>query len=238
VARLAVLAFVLALAGCAGPAVKPPAEALITRTGDVVTYRGPIGANSYAALMTVVGSAPVRTLQIRSGGGEVGNAIDIARWVHRNGVAVVVDGACFSSCSNYIFPVGREKHIVAGGIVGWHGTIEHLLYKQKTAATPDPNLDAIAAMAARERAFYAEVGLNGYLSWFGKIAPYNTPNLYFLSEQDMAWFGLSKLHVRADYLATDLKILNAADKDTIRLLTIDRSVTNPADPNWISFPPP
>ncbi len=174
-------------------------------------------------------------MRIQSGGGEVTGAIQIARWIHGRGMNVVVDGTCFSSCSNYIFPAGREKHIVAGGIVGWHGTIEHLVYMQKKGLhAPDGNIATYEAIAAKERAYYADVGVIGFISWFGKIAPYNTPNLYFLSADDMAYFGLTGLHVRSDYLASDLGPFNAEEKDTIRLLTVDRSVTNPSDPNWVS----
>lgn len=200
--------------------------------GDTLTFRGAITTRSYAALMALAGSHPVRTLRIQSGGGEVGNAQDIARWVHRNGIDVVVDGTCFSSCSNYIFQAGREKHIVAGGIVGWHGSVEHLRYLQQNGL--QDFAVSLEAAAARERAFYVETGINGYISWFGKIAPYLTPNLYFLSREDMEYFGLRGLHVRDDYLASDLSEFNAGDNETIRLITVDRSVTNASDPNWIA----
>lgn len=227
------------LAGCATPPAPlppaPPDEPAISLAGDELTFRGNISVKSFAALQAVTGSRPVRTLRIRSGGGDVANAIQIARWVHRNGLDVVVDGVCFSSCSNYIFPAGKEKHIVAGGIVAWHGTIEHLAYLQKNGLrAPDPYLPIYEKMAELERALYAEIGHNGFISWFGKIAPYNTPNLYFLSKQDMQYFGLSGLHVRDDYLDSDLAPFNATENATIRLLTVDRCATNPDNPNWIS----
>jgi hypothetical protein len=234
VLRPACVAALLALAGCASapPAPQEPQEPRMALAGDTLTFRGNITTRSYAALMALAGSAPVRTLRIQSGGGEVGNAMAIARWVHRNGIDVVVDGSCFSSCSNYIFQAGREKHIVAGGIVGWHGTVEHLRYLQKNGLQDFPA--GLEAAAARERAFYREAGINGYISWFGKIAPYLAPNLYFLSREDMEYFGLRGLHVRADYPDSDLSGFNADEQDTIRLITVDRSVTNPSDPNWIA----
>ncbi len=226
-------------AGCATPpappTAAPPDEPVISLVGDELTFRGNITVNSAAALQAVAGSRPVRTLRIRSGGGDVDNAIAIARWMHRNGLDVVVDGVCFSSCSNYIFPAGKEKHIVAGGIVAWHGTVEHLHYLHTSGLRPpNPYLPMVEKTAQNERAFYAEIGHNGFISWFGKIAPYNAPNLYFLSKEDMQYFGLTGLHVRPDYLQSDLAPFNAIDKYTLGLLTIDRSVTNPAHPKWVS----
>jgi hypothetical protein len=234
VRRLACATALLALSACATRA--PPKVVVIRLDGDVLTYRGAIAPKSYAALQAEVGARPVRTLKISSGGGAVDEGIAIARWVHRNGIDVIVDGGCFSSCANYIFPAGKQKHIVAGGIVGWHGTIEHLLYLHKSGqrSASASTMAAYEKTAAMERAFYAEIGLNGYVSWFGKIAPYHTHNLYFLSQQDMEYFGMRGLHVRADYLASDLSRWNARDKRTIALVKVDRAITNAQDPNWIA----
>lgn len=235
--RLACAVGLLALAGCA--ARPAPQVVFIDLDGDVLTYRGAIVVNSYARLQAVVGSRPVRALKISSGGGAVTEGIDIARWVHRHGIDVIVDGECFSSCANYIFPAGREKHIVAGGIVGWHGTIEHLLYQHKKGlrSSSAKVMASMETAAAKERALYADIGLNGYMSWFGKIHPYNAHNLYFLSKEDMEYFGLQRLHVRADYPASDLSRWNGREKRTIGLLKVDRAVTNASDPNWITHAP-
>lgn len=238
-AGIAGIAAMLALAGCASapPApVSPPAlEPRITLSGANITFRGDITTRSYASLMAVAGSTPVRTLTIQSGGGEVGSAMEIARWVHRKGIDVIVDGTCFSSCANYIFPAGRGKRIVSGGLVAWHGTVEHLLYMhQHGLLDAAHNLALLLRTAARERAFYAEIGVDGYLSWFGKIGPYHAKNLYFLSKEDMEYFGLTGLQVREDYLGSDLSGFDLHEPGMVRLITIDRSVTNSSDPNWIA----
>ncbi|QYF92202.1 hypothetical protein KY495_15715 [Massilia sp. PAMC28688] len=85
---------------------------------------------------------------------------------------------------------------------------------------------------AQERAFYADTGINGFAGWFGKVAPYHVDNLYFMSKEDMAYFGMRNLHVRPDYLATDLSKYLKHDRRTIRLLSVDRAVTNSSDPRW------
>ena len=237
--RPAAAALACALAGCAplvvSPAAPSPFEApVISIAGDEITYRGELVSDSAGRVLAVAGSRPVRTLRIASGGGEVGSAIDLARWVRRNGVDVIVDGPCFSSCANYIFPAGREKHIVGRGMVAWHGNLQHLLYLDAHGGKELAGKRALFdPVLAKERAFFAEIGVNGYLAWFGKIAPYNTWNSYFLSQEDMEYFGLTGLHVRADYLATDVSNLDSDGEPHLRLLTIDRAVTNASDPNWM-----
>ena len=225
-------AALLALSACTTPPVAPVAS--ISAADGVLTFDGPIQPGSLEKVQQAVASQSIHTLKIRSGGGSVIEAIGIARWMHGNGVNVVVYGGCFSSCANYIFPAGKEKHIVNGGIVGWHGSFEHRVYqhKQGVNVVDKDELAQFELIARRERALYAELGVNGYLAWFAKIAPYKVYNMYFLSKEDMEYFGLTGLHVRADYLSTDLARWNSREKDTLQLVHVDRSVTNSSDPHW------
>ena len=240
--RLAAAALAIALAGCAaspqqraqqGPKKATWQAPVVTLAGDEITYRGDFIFDSGQRVLAVAGAHRVRSLRIWSGGGEVGGAIDTALWLHRNGIDVIVDGPCLSSCANYIFPAGREKYIVGEGYVAWHGNLQHRLYQDARGLPKlEGNRALFESVAAKERAFYAETGLNGYIAWFGKIAPYDTWGFYFLSQQDMEYFGLAGLHVRSDYLATD----HRREKRNLRLLTVDRAVTNPDDPNWLRWP--
>lgn len=221
------------LASCAGQPSKP-APSSIRLEHDAIVVEGELRPNTLARMQEAIGQRKVSKLIIRSGGGEVTGSIKVARWVHENGIDVEVDGDCFSSCANYIFPAGRNKYIVGKGIVAWHGTLEHQAYKHEQG---DSQLDAeslasLLSIVARERKFYADTGINSFAGWFGKIAPYNIYNLYFMSKQDMEYFGMRNLHVRADYAQADLKKYLKFDARTIRLLTVNRAVTNAADPRW------
>ncbi len=64
----------------------------------------------------------ITTLRVSSAGGETDEGIKLGHWIFEHGIDVVVDGLCFSSCANYIFTAGRNKTIMAGSIVGWHGS--------------------------------------------------------------------------------------------------------------------
>lgn len=58
---------------------------------------------------------------MRSGGGDVDVAIDIAEHLLSNNSDFVVWDYCLSSCANYIFMAGEKKYIPEGSFVGWHG---------------------------------------------------------------------------------------------------------------------
>lgn len=226
------------LAACATPPpAKPPAPEKapqVTLKESTVVYDGPLRPNSLERIQAVVKQNKVSKLIIRSGGGEVMGSMKVARWIRDNDIDVEVDGMCFSSCANYIFPAGRNKYIVGEGIVGWHGTIEHLVYKHEQGIdiVDAQTLPFILETVAREREFYAATGINSFVGWFGKMAPYEAHNFYYLSQDDMEYFGMHNLHVRSDYLEADLGKYLKKDPHLIRLLKVNRAVTNPSDPRW------
>ena len=81
-------------------------------------------------------------------------------------------------------------------------------------------LEEVTALAAQEADFYKAIGVDSSVSWFGKLAPYNVPNIYFLAPSDMAWFGLGNVAVRADYAQTDLSPYNASGVEKVRFLKV------------------
>ena len=63
----------------------------------------------------------IRVVRITSGGGSVGDALEIAKIMLANEVDVIVERACLSSCANYIFLAGKQKSILSGALVCFHG---------------------------------------------------------------------------------------------------------------------
>jgi hypothetical protein len=51
-------------------------------------------------------------------------------------------------------------------------------------------------LARREEAFYAQIGVDGFVCWFGKLPPYDVGEFYALSAADMAGFGVRDVTVR------------------------------------------
>lgn len=146
----------------------------------------------------------------------------MAKVIHRRGMDVEVFGLCFSSCANYIFPAGKNKSITSLGIVGWHGNIQHLLYMHSTGEVPIQGdwLNEVTTLAAQETEFYKTIGVDSFVTWFGKLAPYSVPHTYFLAPSDMALFGLGNVAVRADYAQTDLSPYSASGVEKVRFLQV------------------
>jgi hypothetical protein len=172
----------------------------------VVRYSGEITEEKNRSLFASVADRPVHRLVITSGGGSVQAGVALGRWVFENGLDVEVADHCLSSCANYVFTAGHRKRIRPGAVVAWHGSYTHL---DRTDAWPDDiayrmrtyGEDADTArsnarrtvdrLVALERAFFREIGVDGFLCWVGKMPPHEAPDYYTLSVADMARFGVT-----------------------------------------------
>lgn len=189
------------LAGCAsGP--RPPNIAV---TGNTLRIEGRITAKTAERFNAVLQNQEITRVQLNSPGGDVEPSIDIGTAIFRNGMDVEVVGDCLSSCANYLFPAGRHKVISGPGVVAWHGNIQHLVYLHESGerVMVQPTYEGLLATAKREADFFALVGVNPFICWFGKIAPFKVRNFYFLSVEDMARFGITDVTARAGYEETD-----------------------------------
>jgi hypothetical protein len=58
---------------------------------------------------------------MRSGGGDVATAIEMADVLKEKDAVVILYGYCLSSCANYIFVASNRTYVSRMTIVGWHG---------------------------------------------------------------------------------------------------------------------
>jgi hypothetical protein len=174
-------------------------------------FEGDITTEAVQAALRDCEAIDAHTLEIRSPGGEVAAALQLARWVRQRGMRVVVSGECFSSCANYVFVAGREQIITAPGWVGWHGNVAHLQHLARLGLlqVPPGAAGELARLAAEEAAFYAELGVDGFLAWFGKLHPWAAQDIYLLSPESLRLFGLPAVQAPPDYAGSDLAPLNA-----------------------------
>ncbi|OZG72663.1 hypothetical protein BTA51_14130 [Hahella sp. CCB-MM4] len=105
--------------------IRQDSPATIRLEGNTLFYYGEISEVSWANFQSFVAdidTTKVSRLLINSGGGDTRYGRLLGRWVKENIDIIEVQGGCFSSCANYIFPAAREKRIQEGAFVGWHGS--------------------------------------------------------------------------------------------------------------------
>ena len=199
------------------------ASADIRLAAGAAYYTGPLSAGLNQRFFEAVQGKAIKRLVITSSGGEVEAGIALGLWVFDHRLDIEVPEYCLSSCANYVFPAGRDKTIGAGAVVAWHGNYNHLkqtgLWQDDIAGSMQRH--GVNAATARglvheemerlvglERDFYAHIGVDEYLCWIGKMPPYNAPNYYFLSGQDMARFGVTRVQTPPGYESTDVSGFN------------------------------
>lgn len=217
-----------------------PATTTLWANGSVIEFSGEITMDSSAEFIRLAELHRPQRLVITSGGGAVLAGLDMADYVHSHGMDVEVPTACFSSCANYVFPAARNKVIQGSGLVGWHGTIAHLLHlhdlgKQKI---PDEVMHQVESMANRERAFFRKIGVDDFMPWFAKLPPYNVYNTYLLSIEDMARFGVHHVSAPEGYASTDLSAWNTADRVNMVFVQVDWPTLNAFRPSRAGIPAP
>lgn len=182
-------------------------------------YDGDISAEHNRRFFNELGARRVTRLSITSAGGEVEAGIVLGRWVHERGLDVEVSAYCLSSCANYVFPAGRRKVILPGGVVAWHGNYHHLLMTgtwtddvdrrmRRTGERRPVARRRVKAQVDRlvdlERDFFASIGVDEGLCWAGKRPPHGVPDYFFMSAEDMTRFGLTGVQVPPYYEHTRL----------------------------------
>lgn len=212
--RSHVLSVLLAFA--AGLAHAQPQGTAVQRLGDTIIFNGPIDFRSAESFLNLLQGEPLRRVVITSPGGMVVPALDMAEAIYARGLDVEVPHACLSSCANYIFPAGRRKLIGRAGVVAWHGNMAHVVHLHETGqATWSEELIADArALARREAAFFARVGVDGFICWFGKIQPHGEEDFYSLSAEDMGKFGIRGItdaHISAQVQLPGIRRIRADD---------------------------
>ncbi len=185
---------------------------------DTAVYSGELDAVRTAEFFKRYNNTPVSRLLINSSGGEVEAGIRLGLWVYEHQLDVVVRGVCLSSCANYVFTAGRHKQVTPGSVVAWHGNYHHLdktgLWRDdvELRMRRDGEDEARAIVNVRrqvdklvglERQFFARVGVDEYLCWVGKSAPYHVPDYFTLSAEDMARYGVQQVSLPKAYADTD-----------------------------------
>lgn len=233
----AALALVLLVAGCTRdqPSVAPPVEPTITLSGSWLHFIGPITRASVELVKQSSAGRHLSGLSINSEGGDVGAALEIGKLVQDQRLEVEVRNWCMSSCANYVFPSGTRKRIVEGAVVAWHGSPSHLHLLDITGkGSADPVIrEYNAALSKREAAFLRSTGVDPFVSWFGKVAPYNVPNFYALTVADMNAFGIKNVIAPQSYGPGYLATLPDGIRRGVVFVSANAEAINASRPQWL-----
>lgn len=173
-------------------------SARVEQRGDAVVVQGRIDEESATRAIALIQDAWVTKLVITSGGGLVDASIDLAEAVNARALDVEVPVACMATCANYVLPAGRHKVLGRPAAVAWRGNMAQLLYLQRTGqgSWSDQELSEARRLALRESAFFARIGVDGFVCWFAKLPPYAIDEFFSLSVQDMAGFGIREVQLQ------------------------------------------
>jgi hypothetical protein len=233
----ALLAVAFAFSGCTvNPSPVEPIEPTISVEGSWLHFAGPITRPSVEVIRKYSAGRKLVGISINSGGGDVEAALEIGRLVQDLRLEVEVRNWCMSSCANYIFPSGTRKRITDGAVVAWHGSPSHLHFLDFTerGSSDTAIREYNATLSKREIAFLKEIGVDPFVSWFGKVAPYSVPNFYALTASDMSAFGIKDVVAPHSY---DASYLASLPQGILRIglvfISADAGSINTSRPLWL-----
>ena len=174
----------------------------VSENQRIISFVGPITFKASEKLIQVMDVYLPSALRITSVGGDIEAGMRIGAYIHEKRIDVVVSGACLSSCANYIFPAGRKRIIEEGGYVGWHGSATHLKYLYDNGLQKHTSAQMLLAsrLAEKESVFFESLGVNGFICWFGRLAPFSSKNYFLLSKEAMEAFGITNVNLQSNYL--------------------------------------
>jgi hypothetical protein len=185
---------------------KEPAEFYVSE--NILYYKGRITDFMVLKALELANKneQKITALHIDSGGGDARSGIVFGNWVHDNGITVVIENKCFSSCANYILTAAPKVHVLKGAIVGWHGGAfqetwiigmrwyEYLIPNRK-ASKEAYYSSGREPWKEEETTFFEKVGVDQRITTYGQISKLNCQNSTGASGWNYSLIDLKKLGV-------------------------------------------
>lgn len=127
----------------------------------------------------------------RSTGGPVEAWLTFAETNYQKVSYVIVDEACFSSCANYGFILGKTKKVGTGGLVVWHGGPTAKNAKSRA----NGEISYLAGLVRRTATLYEKLGISVSIldatsrGDFSKTAIDEASKLLHMSSRDLHFVG-------------------------------------------------
>lgn len=157
-------ALVLAAHGMALPGAEPDPDAQARMAADAVARERAAGAviappgeifDGFAEdVMRALGSSGRRALVIdENPGGDPTISMELARWVHWQGITVKVLRSCMSACAD-IALASRDLRMAPGAVIGLHSWY---LERELTGEILEPGPNEAARIWAEDQSFLGEI---------------------------------------------------------------------------------
>ena len=191
---------------------------LIEQRGTSLLVEGDISEAMYLDLRRYVQNSSIERFIVNSPGGEVSAGLSIAKLMLDHNISLEVDGICASSCANYLFVAADEKVIRDGSAVIWHGNTSQKDWREfelcgrtvsSLSGLPIASQNKLGELAApharayrqnlyaREREFYALVGVDEFIARIGQEPEYH--GNFTMKITDMAKFGVENVQAPPSY---------------------------------------
>ena len=92
----------------------------ILKDNKTLSFRGEIDGDEFKRFNSFF-NKNINNFVVNSVGGDIKQAILISEVLSKNGVKVIIDGICGSSCANYFFVAGKQRKISKNSFLLYHG---------------------------------------------------------------------------------------------------------------------
>jgi hypothetical protein len=196
----------------------------LTSAWGQVVFKGAIDRESVADFLEKNRDFQGTSITLSSHGGDGEVALRLADWILTKQLDVIVDTICFSACANYLFLAGKNKTVLPGALLMWHGAMlqknvrdSQNRFRGIDAIVAAAGFDALAAedrdffnlwkerfaitnlLQAKELIFLNRVGVNEYLLRLGQEPVNYQPNCWGVSEPLLRHLGVRNLSVDRSY---------------------------------------
>lgn len=103
----------------------------------------------------------IETIIVRSGGGSVVGALEIAREMNKRKISLIVDKYCLSSCANYLFVAAYKKSLLPESVLGFHGGVYgEVPIKESKTNKPKKGTMSMKSFWKEDAKFFEKIGFN------------------------------------------------------------------------------
>ncbi|WP_063303327.1 hypothetical protein [Pseudovibrio sp. W64] len=155
----------------------------VQNKGSAVLY-GEIGSKTFDTLKMAHSKAPIHSIELRSGGGDITSAERIGAFINDKGIEVLVKSHCASACV-LIALSASELYVSPDARFGFH--------QASTAASLDSQMGSFYGKIATEE-FISQLKILGTPSFLLEQVRKTPPNqMYYISGEDLSQFGLAEI---------------------------------------------